>query len=185
MPELVNIANTLTVGRILCVPVVVMALVVATSHGSVAAASVFAAVAVTDGLDGRVARARQSVTKFGRVMDPVADKLLIAATLISLVSLNRLAGWVALAIIAREFAVSALRIAASTRGLSTSPSLLGKLKTVLQVVAVTVVIAAQNPSALWVEFLVYLALAVTLVSGADYALKFRRGLRAERTVAAG
>ena len=102
-----NLPNTLTVLRILLVPVMVVALTSELPGGSAIAAGVFAAAAITDGLDGYIARSRQSVTTFGKVMDPVADKLLIAAALISLVSLNRLAAWVAMVIIAREFAVTA------------------------------------------------------------------------------
>ena len=111
-----NLPNVLTLIRILLVPVVVVALLDATPSGSWLAAGVFALAALTDGLDGYLARSRQSVTNFGKVMDPIADKLLIAAALISLVSLDRLAGWVAMVIIAREFAVSGLRVAAGAQG---------------------------------------------------------------------
>ena len=89
-----NLPNALTLVRILLVPVVVVALTVETPGGSTVAAIVFAIAALTDGLDGYIARSRQSVTTFGKVMDPVADKLMIAAALISLVSLDRLAAWV-------------------------------------------------------------------------------------------
>src|ERR687893_2889290 len=99
-----NLPNVLTVVRILLVPVLVVALLDATPNGSWLAAGVFAIAALTDGLDGYLARSRQSITNFGKAMDPVADKLLIAAALISLVSLERLDAWVAMVIIAREFA---------------------------------------------------------------------------------
>ena len=111
-----NLPNALTLIRILLVPVLVVALTVESPGGSTIAAIVFAIAALTDGLDGYIARSRQAVTTFGKVMDPVADKLMIAAALISLVSLDRLAGWVAMVIIAREFAVSGLRIAAGQQG---------------------------------------------------------------------
>ena len=104
----------------------------------------FAVAALTDGLDGYIARSRQSVTTFGKVMDPVADKLLIAAALISLVSLDRVAAWVAMVIIAREFAVSGLRIAAGQQGVVIPASGLGKVKTIVQVVAVLALIAASD-----------------------------------------
>ena len=94
-----NLPNALTLVRILLVPVVVVALTVETPQGSTVAAIVFAIAAFTDGLDGYIARSRQSITTFGKVMDPVADKLMIAAALISLVSLDRLAAWVAMVII--------------------------------------------------------------------------------------
>jgi CDP-diacylglycerol--glycerol-3-phosphate 3-phosphatidyltransferase len=148
-----NLPNALTVVRILLVPV-----------------------AVTDGLDGYIARSRQAVTNFGKVMDPAADKLMIAAALISLVSLDRLAAWVAMVIIAREFAVSGLRIAAGQQGVVIPASPLGKLKTIVQVAAVLALIAASDPDAAWVQALVYAMVGVTVLSGADYFLNFRRKL---------
>jgi CDP-diacylglycerol---glycerol-3-phosphate 3-phosphatidyltransferase len=171
-----NLPNTLTVLRILLVPVLVVALTSEVPGGSAIAAGVFAAAAITDGLDGYIARTRQSVTTFGKVMDPVADKLLIAAALISLVSLHRLAPWVAMVIIAREFAVSGLRIAAGQQGVVIPASMLGKAKTIVQVVAVLALIAAEDPHEVWVQVLVYAMVALTVASGADYFLNFRRRL---------
>jgi CDP-diacylglycerol--glycerol-3-phosphate 3-phosphatidyltransferase len=173
-----NLPNALTLIRILLVPVLVVALTVETPGGSTIAAIVFAIAAFTDGLDGYIARSRQSITTFGKVMDPVADKLMIAAALISLVSLDRLAAWVAMVIIAREFAVSALRIAAGQQGVVIPASGLGKVKTIVQVVAVLALIAASDPSDAWVQALVYLMVAITIASGADYFLNFRRTVEA-------
>lgn len=169
-----NLPNVLTLMRILLVPVVVVALLDATPNGSILAAGVFALAAVTDGVDGYLARSRQSVTNFGKVMDPIADKLLIAAALISLVSLDRLAAWVAMIIIAREFAVSALRVAAGQLGVIIDASPLGKLKTLVQVAAVFALIAVDDTSTWWVQAAVYVMVLVTAVSGADYFLNFRR-----------
>ena len=171
-----NVPNVLTVIRILLVPVLVVALLVNTAHGSTVAAVVFALAAFTDGLDGYIARSRESITTFGKVMDPVADKLLIAAALISLVSLGRVAAWVAMVIIAREFAVSGLRIAAGQEGVVIPASPLGKLKTIVQVAAVLALIAADHTGDTWVQVLVYAAVVVTVVSGADYFLSLRRTL---------
>ena len=155
-----------------------VALTVETPGGDTIAAIVFAVAALTDGLDGYIARSRQSVTTFGKVMDPVADKLMVAAALISLVSLDRLAGWVAMVIIAREFAVSGLRIAAGQQGVVIPASGLGKVKTIVQVVAVLALIAASDPDAAWVQALVYLMVAITVASGADYFLNFRKTVAA-------
>jgi CDP-diacylglycerol--glycerol-3-phosphate 3-phosphatidyltransferase len=171
-----NLPNVLTLLRILLVPVLVVALTTETEGGDAIAAAVFAIAAFTDGLDGYIARTRQSITTFGKVMDPVADKLLIAAALISLVSLERLAAWVAMVIIAREFAVSGLRIAAGQQGVVIPASPLGKLKTIVQIVAVLALIAANDAHAAWVLALVYAMVLVTVVSGADYFLNFRRRL---------
>jgi CDP-diacylglycerol--glycerol-3-phosphate 3-phosphatidyltransferase len=172
-----NVPNVLTLFRILLVPVLVVALLEATPNGSTVAAIVFAAAAVTDGLDGYIARSRRSITTFGKVMDPIADKLLIAAALITLVSLDRVAAWAAMVIIAREFAVSGLRVAAGQQGVVIPASPLGKLKTVVQVAAILCVIAT---SAWWADALLYLAVAVTVISGADYFLNFRRRIEEAR-----
>jgi len=171
-----NLPNALTLIRIMLVPVLVVALTVESPGGSTIAAIVFAIAALTDGLDGYIARSRESITTFGKVMDPVADKLMIAAALISLVSLDRLAAWVAMVIIAREFAVSGLRIAAGQQGVVIPASQLGKVKTVTQIAAVLALIAANDPDAAWVQALVYAMVLTTVVSGADYFLNFRRKL---------
>jgi CDP-diacylglycerol--glycerol-3-phosphate 3-phosphatidyltransferase len=175
-----NLPNVLTLMRILLVPVVVVALLDATPGGSWLAAGVFALAAVTDGVDGYLARSRMSVTNFGKVMDPIADKLLIAAALISLVSLDRLAGWVAMVIIAREFAVSGLRVAAGQQGVVIPANRLGKAKTMVQVATVFALIAVNDTGDWWVQTLVYLTVAVTLASGADYFLNFRRSIEEGR-----
>src|ERR687895_1753556 len=175
-----NLPNALTLVRILLVPVVVVALIVESPGGSVIAAIVFVLAATTDGLDGYIARQRHSVTTFGKVMDPVADKLLIAAALISLVSLDRLAAWVAMVIIAREFAVSGLRVAAGQQGVVIPASLLGKAKTILQVAMVMALIAADDSGAAWVQAIVYMAVAMTVVSGADYFLNVRKRIEEAR-----
>jgi len=168
-----NLPNALTLLRILAVPVVVVALLGETPNGDALAAGVFALAALTDGLDGYFARSRDSVTTFGKLMDPLADKLLITAALLSLVSLHRLAPWIAMVIIAREIAVTGLRAIAAERGLVIAASWLGKLKTVLQIAAVFALIAA-DPAPFWVDVLVYVALAVTVLSGADYFFGLRK-----------
>jgi CDP-diacylglycerol--glycerol-3-phosphate 3-phosphatidyltransferase len=174
-----NLPNLLTLGRILAVPVIVVALLNETPNGDTLAAIVFALAAVTDGLDGYIARSRGHVTTFGKLMDPIADKLLIVAALIALVELDRLAAWVAMVIIAREFAVTGLRTLAAEQGVVLAASWLGKLKTILQVAAVFALIAA-HPAPLAVDLLVYVAVAVTLISGADYFFGLRNRLNERR-----
>jgi len=175
-----NLPNVLTMLRIVAVPVIVVALLSATPNGDALAAGVFALAALTDGLDGYFARSRGSVTTFGKLMDPLADKLLIIAALISLVSLHRLAAWVAMVIIARELAVTGLRGIAAERGIVISASWMGKVKTILQIAAIFALIA-QNPAPVWVDVLVYIAVAMTVISGADYFFGLRRRIEAERT----
>ena len=176
----VNVPNLLTLLRILLVPVLVVALLDETSNGDLLAAIVFAVASLTDAVDGYLARSRNWVTTFGKLMDPIADKLLIAAALISLVSLDRLAAWVAMVIIAREFAVSGLRIAAGVQGVVIPASRLGKLKTITQVAAILALIAASDAGDVWVQVLLYTAVAITLASGADYFLNFRRRIEEAR-----
>jgi CDP-diacylglycerol---glycerol-3-phosphate 3-phosphatidyltransferase len=177
-----NVPNFLTVIRILLVPVLVVALLEKTSGGDLLAAIVFAIASFTDAIDGYLARARNSVTTFGKLMDPLADKLLVIAALVALVSLNRLAAWVAMVIIAREFAVTVLRVAAGTQqGVVISANVWGKLKTAFQVAMVLSLIAAVRghppTQPLWVSLLVYATVAVTVASGADYfVVASRRGV---------
>jgi CDP-diacylglycerol--glycerol-3-phosphate 3-phosphatidyltransferase len=174
-----NVPNVLTLLRILAVPVIVVALLGETPNGDALAACVFALAALTDGLDGYIARRRQDVTTFGKLVDPLADKLLIIAALVSLVSLGRLAAWVAMVIIARELAVTGLRAVAIEQGVVISASWLGKLKTMLQVASVFALII-WNPSPTWVDVLVYLAVVATVISGADYFFGLRRRVEEER-----
>ena len=170
-----NVPNVLTLLRIIAVPVIVVALLDETPDGDVIAAIVFALAAFTDGLDGYIARRNKQVTTFGKLMDPLADKLLVIAALVSLVSLDRLAAWVAMVIIARELAVTGLRTIAAERGVVIAASRLGKVKTALQIAAIIALIAF-DPSPLWAELLLYAAVAVTLISGADYFLGLRKRL---------
>src|SRR3954452_23786311 len=175
-----NLPNVLTLLRILLVPVLVVALLSATPNGSALAAAVFALAALTDGLDGYIARSRRDITTFGKVMDPIADKLLIAAALITLVGLHRVAAWVAMVIIAREFAVSGLRVAAGQQGVVIPASPLAKLKTIVQVAAIFAVIATGDHGAWWARVLLCIPGVVTVVSGADYFLNFRRRIEEAR-----
>jgi CDP-diacylglycerol---glycerol-3-phosphate 3-phosphatidyltransferase len=164
-----NVPNVLTVIRILLVPVLVVALLDKTGSGDLLAAIVFAVASLTDAIDGYLARSRNSVTTFGKLMDPIADKLLIIAALVALVSRNRLEAWVAMVIIAREFAVTVLRVAVGTQqGVVISANIFGKLKTAMQVAMVMVLIAVNGPRPLWVSLLVYATVLVTVLSGADY-----------------
>jgi CDP-diacylglycerol--glycerol-3-phosphate 3-phosphatidyltransferase len=172
----INLPNVLTVIRILLVPVLIVALLEKTGDGDLLAAIVFAVASVTDYVDGYLARSRNWVTTFGKLMDPIADKLLIVAALITLVSLNRLTAWVAMVIIAREFAVTVLRVAAGAgQGVVISASSLGKLKTAVQVAMVLCLIAVDERP-LWLNLLVYATVLITVLSGADYFFGLRRHL---------
>jgi CDP-diacylglycerol---glycerol-3-phosphate 3-phosphatidyltransferase len=164
----INVPNVLTVVRILLVPVLVVALLDKTGGGDLLAAIVFAVASLTDAIDGYLARTRNWVTTFGKLMDPIADKLLIVAALVALVSRGRLEAWVAMVIISREFAVTVLRVATGAgQGVVISASLLGKLKTAVQVTMVLALIAVHGRP-LWLSLLVYATVVITVLSGADY-----------------
>lgn len=167
----VNLPNALTVARILLVPVLVVALLADSDRGDVIAAIVFAVASATDFVDGWLARSRDVVTTFGKAMDPIADKLLVIAALVSLVQLERLAVWVAVVIIVRELAVTVARAQA--------PEVIaaagwGKVKTVVQVAAIFFLILF-DPAPVWVDVLVYAAVALTVVSGLDFFRALHRG----------
>jgi CDP-diacylglycerol--glycerol-3-phosphate 3-phosphatidyltransferase len=171
-----NLPNALTVARIMLVPVLVVALLGNTPAGDVLAAIVFALASLTDFIDGYLARARGSITTFGKLMDPLADKLLIVAALIALVSLHRLAAWVAMVIITRELAVTVLRLGATQAGVVIAASMFGKVKTCLQIAAILAIIAVHGKP-VWVSALLYVAVAVTVLSGLDYFFGLRRKMQ--------
>ncbi len=175
-----NLPNMLTVLRIMLVPVLVVALLGDTPEGDVLAAIVFALASLTDFIDGYLARSRQTVTTFGKLMDPLADKLLIVAALVALVSLNRLEAWVAMVIITRELAVTVLRLGATQAGVVMEASMFGKLKTCMQIALILALIAVRGQP-LWVSLLLYATVLVTIVSGLDYFFGLRRRLARAQT----
>jgi CDP-diacylglycerol--glycerol-3-phosphate 3-phosphatidyltransferase len=172
-----NLPNILTVFRIMLVPVLVAALLSGAPSGDLLAAGVFALASVTDALDGWMARRNKTESTFGKLVDPLADKLLVVAALVSLVSLDRVSAWVAMVIIAREFAVTGLRQMAMEHGDVMPASIWGKIKTVAQIGMVLALLAVDG-SPVWVDVLVYVTVAITVVSGLDYFLNFRALLAA-------
>jgi len=171
----VNVANMLTVVRILLVPVFVVFLFAGGTGWRLAALAVFCLASLTDLLDGKLARSRGLVTDFGKIADPIADKALTGAALISLTVLGELPGWVTAVILIREIGVTLLRFAVIRRGvIAASPG--GKLKTLLQVAAICLYIlpASLSPPALVKEVVMAAAVVVTLVTGADYVVRAAR-----------
>ncbi len=172
-----NLPNVLTLLRILLVPVLVVALLDETANGDLLAAIVFALASFTDAVDGYLARSRNAITTFGKLMDPIADKLLIIAALVALVSLDRLAAWVVMVIIARELTVTITRMQAQQQGVTIAANWWGKSKTIVQVATIFCVIAFGEPTPAWVDGLVYGMVGITIVSGIDYFFGLRRVLR--------
>lgn len=140
-------------------------------YGNYIAAGVFILAASTDGLDGYIARSRKEITNLGKIIDPLADKLLISAAIISLVELNIVKAWVAFVIIARELAVTGLRAVAAAEGYVIAARTLGKLKTVCQIVAIMLLLLKDLPIPFWDilgQLALFFAVIITILSGVDY-----------------
>ena len=132
-----NLANKLTVMRMILIPIFLVFLVFdCLPYGKSIATALFIIASITDKLDGYIARSRNQVTNFGKFMDPLADKLLVTAALVSLVELNLIPAWAVVVIVAREFAVSGLRTIAASEGTVIAASWWGKIKTVIQMIAI-------------------------------------------------
>ena len=185
-----NLANVITISRILLIPVFLVLLLsgIPEPYGDIAAAAVFILAAATDKLDGYVARRNKQITTLGEFLDPLADKLLIAAALIALVSQGRIAAWVAMLIIGREIAVSVLRIVGASQGVSIPADKYGKLKTVLQIVYVVYVLVPTHRIADLIHvstdvaviiqwILAAVVVVVTLASGVRYFMNARGVIR--------
>jgi CDP-diacylglycerol--glycerol-3-phosphate 3-phosphatidyltransferase len=187
---LVNVANVLTVVRLLLVPVFVILLAEAGHPGStgwrLAALAAFGVASLTDLWDGKLARDRGLVTDFGKIADPIADKALTGAALISLTALGELPGWVTALILAREVGVTVLRFAVIRRGVIAA-SAGGKLKTLLQVTAICLYLLppSLSPPAYVKETVMGAAFVVTMVTGVDYVLRAMRLARQDTSAAAG
>lgn len=172
-----NLANRVTLARIFLVPIFMFFILIRIPFGEYIAAAIFVLAASTDGLDGYIARARKEVTKFGKLMDPLADKLLVSAALISLVEINLVPAWIAVVIIGREFAVTGLRSIAASEGVVISASKLGKFKTVTQIIAIVAIILNDFfVNIIGIPFnigevFIYIAVFFTLWSGIDYFIK--------------
>jgi len=173
-----NLANKITLFRILLVPVfLVIALLQIPGYGDFLAACVFALAAATDGVDGHIARSRNQITVFGKFMDPLADKLLVCSALVALVQMGRLDAWIPIVVISREFAVMGLRAIAAAQGEVIAASKLGKFKTVAQIVAVLALFLQYtsffNTSVFHIlaQVFVYASVFFTVYSGVDYLAK--------------
>jgi CDP-diacylglycerol--glycerol-3-phosphate 3-phosphatidyltransferase len=178
-PGLVNIANGLTVLRLALVPVFVWFLLAGGAAGRSVAFLAFAVASVTDLLDGELARRRGLITDFGKIADPIADKALTGAALITLSYLGELAWWVTIVIVFRELAVTGLRFWVIRRGVIAA-SRGGKAKTLLQVVAISLYVLLPGSFLLVRELFMGAAVVVTLVTGADYvarAIRLRRAVQ--------
>lgn len=133
-----NTANKITILRILMIPIFMVVLMIDFAYNDLIAALIFVVAAATDGVDGYVARKYNQITDFGKFIDPLADKLLVATALICLVDMGRISAWMAIIIIAREFIVTSLRIVAISKGVVIAAEMTGKIKTVIQIIATVI-----------------------------------------------
>ncbi|SHE63720.1 CDP-diacylglycerol--glycerol-3-phosphate 3-phosphatidyltransferase [Clostridium fallax] len=195
-----NLANKLTILRIFLVPIFLIFIAIKdVAYGTFIATFIFILASLTDKLDGYIARSRNQITRFGKFMDPLADKLLVTSALISLVELQVIPSWAAVIIIAREFAVSGLRTIAAAEGTVIAASKWGKLKTVIQIIAIILLLIqvnigmskdltdmVVNSSALTTFFnyapkiMLYLAVIITIISGIDYFVKNKDVINTEK-----
>ncbi len=179
-PGLVNIANVLTVLRLCLVPVFVAALLAGGTGWRIVACVTFGLASLTDLLDGELARRRSLITDFGKIADPIADKALTGAALVTLSALGELPWWVTGVIMFRELAVTGLRFWVISRGVIAA-SRGGKIKTMLQVIAIALYIL-PGPFGVVRQFVMAAALVVTVVTGVDYVA---RAVRLRRAVPGG
>ncbi len=182
-----NLANRITIARIISMPVVVFFVLepytwfnvvlgsVTLTGRDILAVVLFLIATGSDGIDGYIARSRNMITDFGKFLDPLADKLLISAVLIALVQVHEVPAWVTIVIVTREFAVTGLRLVAADSGEVIAAGTLGKWKTRLQVVAVAAILLHDFPFAyIGIPFsmiMLYVAAAMTIISGVDYFIK--------------
>ena len=190
---IVNLPNSITMSRICCIPLLIWMLSVYFPFHSfygeqeIVASLLFILAAITDGVDGYLARSRGQITTMGMLLDPLADKLMITAAYICLVQFNPhlMKAWIAVLVIGREFLVSGLRSIASSEGFTIEASDLGKLKTVIQIVSVVAVILAHAWYAWYfgwfimpVEWIatasIYFMVLVSIISAVDYFVDFWR-----------
>lgn len=175
-----NVPNLLSVARIGLIPLFIAVFVHPTPLRSAAAAAIFVAAAVTDLIDGYIARRWQQVTDLGKLLDPLADKLLILAALVLLVEQQRVAAWLAIVLIGRELAVTGLRAIAASERIIIAADQAGKFKVLLQIIAITFLILDYDlPGARfsWIGTgLLWVSMLLAVGSAAQYAVRFYQAL---------
>lgn len=158
------------------IPVFVILALLPAPGAQYAAIAVFVLASITDALDGHIARKKGLVTNFGKFIDPIADKLLVMSAMVVLVERGRMPGWVCIVMLAREFAISGFRLVAAGTGKVIAAGILGKIKTVTQMIAIialllTAIDGLFSPLAAFADVAMYIAAIMTVWSGADYIVK--------------
>lgn len=170
-----NLPNKLTMLRVLLIPIMIIFLM---KEYYSAAAAVFMAASITDAFDGHIARSRNLITDFGKLMDPLADKLLVVSALVCLVQLGDVQGWMVIVILAREILITGLRGVAASSGKVIAAAKSGKLKTITQMLAVILILLKKFPcwpfTAMGIKpgtVMLWIAVFMTVYSGVEYVLK--------------
>ena len=164
-----NLPNKITMLRVFLIPFfVVFMLVSAIPYSKYIALVIFVVASLTDTLDGYIARKYKLVSNFGKFMDPLADKLLVCSALIALSDLDRIPAWIVIVIIARDFIISGFRLIAAEKGVVIAAGWWGKIKTTVQMIMVGFLIANLKVFYIFDQVLIYLALALTIISLIDY-----------------
>jgi CDP-diacylglycerol---glycerol-3-phosphate 3-phosphatidyltransferase len=177
----VNLPNLLTFARLLLIPVFLVLMSQPGPEHAIGAAVVFVIAALTDLLDGYFARRRAEITRLGRLLDPIADKLLVLSGLILLVAIHRVSAVIAILMIGREVAVTGIRAIASAEGIVMSAETSGKYKMTAQVIAIVLLILVESVDSAWNfqalgNFFLYAALMLGVYSGGRYLMTFWRGV---------
>ncbi|MGO1469302.1 MAG: CDP-diacylglycerol--glycerol-3-phosphate 3-phosphatidyltransferase [Tissierella sp.] len=170
-----NLPNKITFCRVLLVPIFIIMFYIDIPNNQFYAGLIFVIAALTDSLDGYLARKNSQVTNLGKFIDPLADKLLVSAALILLVEAGTIPGWVVITIIAREFTITGFRIIAASEGVTIAASSLGKFKTITQLIAIALLlfnnILFRNLNIPMDQIFLYISLLFTVLSGYDYISK--------------
>lgn len=180
-----NLPNKLTIARIILVPLLLIMLYNISDKlvMSILSAVLFLVISFTDLLDGHIARKYNLVTDFGKFLDPLADKILVISTMIAFIDMGYIHSLAVIIIIIREFLVTSLRLVAASDNLVIAASKLGKLKTVIQMIVLTVLFFAPQIRLLTTvpvtEILVWIMVAITVISGGDYLIKNRHVIKSK------
>jgi len=209
MGENMNLPNKITVARICLVPIFMVVLFLPFESANLVGLVIFIIAALTDSLDGHIARSRNLVTNFGKFLDPLADKLLVTAALIALVGMDKIPSWFATVVIAREFMVTGIRLLANGEGRVIAASIWGKIKTITQIIAISLLLLdntgnlpvdesdvfmfgklknlvmtfsqspIQNIIGILAVVMIIVAIIITIFSGVDYLVKNKDVLKLE------
>jgi len=204
-----NLPNKITMIRIFLVPIFIIVVLLPFDWASIVGLIIFLIASITDSLDGHIARSRNMVTNFGKFLDPLADKLLVSAALIALVGMDKIPSWFATIVIAREFMVTGIRLLAASEGRVIAASIWGKIKTITQIIAISLLLIdftprlaaydadvfminklkylfstfleapVANTIGILATFMIIVAIIMTIFSGVDYLVKNKDVLKLE------